>query len=93
MLTFNGYCRYGAKKWGKLNFSLTVDSVLGCYDLCRATDSCTAFSFKKAVKGCSLFKGGPYTYGNGRHDVKCYVMPKGIVITLYKYKLNVLIKY
>ena len=58
--------------------SLTTDSALKCNEECSASIACTAFSFEKGVgltSNCNLYHKGPYTYGNGRENTRCYIMP------------------
>ena len=52
---------------------------MDCYARCQSTDDCVAFAYyKNDDTNCDFYRGGPYTYGNGRKDTTCYVMPEGI---------------
>ena len=78
---YSGLCRDESGEREPTGF-LTANDVNSCYDTCLGIAGCTAFAFNynKRGRNCHLFRGGPYTKGNGRAYTKCYVMPKGIFL-------------
>ena len=80
---FDGWCRYGSdnREWID-GFEIKDDAK--CYEKCKATNDCVAFSFEytNVDEPCNTYRGGPYTYGNGRLNTKCYIMPKGRALLL-----------
>ena len=80
---FDGWCRYGSDNREWINgFEIKDDAE--CYEKCKATNDCVAFSFEysNVDEPCNTYRGGPYTYGNGRSNTKCYIMPKGRALLL-----------
>ena len=80
---FDGWCRYGSDNREWINgFEIKDDAE--CYEKCKATNDCVAFSFEysNVDEPCNTYRGGPYTYGNGRLNTKCYIMPKGRALLL-----------
>ena len=77
--SYNGFCRFGSgrKNW---IFDLDTANAMECYEQCKLRGDCVAFAYNLNFAGndCDLYRGGPYTYGNGRKDTTCYVMPEGI---------------
>ena len=45
-----------------------------CHMKCKSTKTCTAFAVD-SFKGCVLYRGGPYTKGDGYSGITCYIMP------------------
>ena len=81
---FKGLCRYGYYR-EHLFYSIFAPGAKKCHDVCKMTSSCVAFTFETSVikmqkqySNCYLYKGGPYTFGNGEIGMTCYVVPKGI---------------
>ena len=74
----DGWCRYGSDYRGWME-ALAINSDVKCYKKCQKTIGCNAFSFEynNVLEPCNMYTGGPYTYGNGRVNTKCYVLPKG----------------
>ena len=88
LLSFIGYCRYGQYEDKRdLLDQVTENTVSKCQEKCGATKNCVAFAYKEDAtnENCYLYGNGPYTYGTGREDTKCYIMPPGIVLSLYAY--------
>ena len=79
---FNGYCRYGSDERYYYPSGLIVKTAMACLQYCRDLPKCVAFFFETGVQdesNCLGYIGGPYTYGNGRNNTKCYNMPSGMV--------------
>ena len=76
--TLNGFCQYGAGNKDVITEIDTYDAN-GCYYQCKVTDGCVAFSYitNALYIDCALYRGGPYTKGNGRGLTTCYLMPIG----------------
>ena len=78
--SFYGYCRYGDNERRELN-DMRKGSPLLCQEWCQKERGCVAFSFDmNARRDCTLYQGGPYTYGWGMNKKnknvrKCYLMP------------------
>ena len=64
--------------------ALDTNSDVKCYKKCQKTIGCNAFSFEynNVLEPCNMYTGGPYTYGNGRVNTKCYVLPKGLIFDI-----------
>ena len=64
--------------------ALAINSDVKCYKKCQKTIGCNAFSFEynNVLEPCNMYTGGPYTYGNGRVNTKCYVIPKGQILNI-----------
>ena len=78
-VSFNGLCRFGDKKKNDMMSKRTVSPLI-CQELCQDTKNCVAFDFSKSrTRDCTLYQGGPYTYGwemYKKKDLnKCYLMP------------------
>ena len=82
-MSFNGLCRFGDKKKNDMMSKRTISPLI-CQEWCQDTKNCVAFDFAKSrTRDCTLYQGGPYTYGwemYKKKDLnKCYLMPtKGI---------------
>ena len=82
-ISYQGYCQDAR---GIIGASLVYDRSYGIYDVeqCAvkcSTDTmygCVAFAYKAPNKYCGLFRGGPYTTGDGNPDITCYLMEGGI---------------
>ena len=82
---FDGYCRLdGSDKPDLIRTPLSALSATNeqnCYDECKTTDGCIAFAYTSNGHDrdpyCSLYRGGPYTRGNGGANSKCYTMHTG----------------
>jgi len=77
-VSFNGLCRFGDKKKNDM-MSKRTNSPLICQEWCQDTKNCVAFDFAKSrTKDCTLYEGGPYTYGWEMYKKKdlnrCYLM-------------------
>ena len=75
----DGLCRYGLDEFKFTESELTTSDIK-CHEACQTTDGCTAFSFKTSDGYCAKYHGGPYTYGTGDVDYRCYVI--GIPISV-----------
>lgn len=75
---FDGWCRYGPDRTDWMN-SYTIKEERFCYEKCETINDCVAFSYdsNNVDEPCSIYRGGPYTHGNGRYNTRCYLMPKG----------------
>ena len=75
---YEGWCRFGSdyREWMK---GLSTKSDVKCYEICQTTNGCSAFSFEynNVEEPCNIYTNGPYTYGSGRANTKCYILPKG----------------
>ena len=75
---YEGWCRFGSdyREWMK---GLSTKSDVKCYEKCQTTNGCSAFSFEynNVEEPCNIYTNGPYTYGSGRANTKCYILPKG----------------
>jgi len=70
----SGWCRYGSEAdiWDLISF-IYADHEATCERECRYKKSCTAYAFEPgASAGCNLYRGGPYTHGDGRNGTVCY---------------------
>ena len=87
---FNGYCRYGNDSKDFIKF-IDTDDVQECKRQCVANPNCTAYAYRENYGGndCDLYKGGPYTYGNGRTDIICYVRKRGYRIITHTSDLSI----
>ena len=47
-----------------------------CHQKCKGTNGCSAFAVD-AFKSCVLYRGGPYTKGDGYSGIRCYDMQIG----------------
>ena len=77
-VSYSGYCRFESDKKDTIR-ELNTLNVRACYKECQSTKDCVAFAFDDDDTGnnCDLYRGGPYTYGNGREYTTCYIMPAG----------------
>ena len=90
--SFDGQCQFAGM--GKVNFLKGIDgvgSVSKCKEECAAclapytcAYTCVAFAYH-TDKYCGLYGGGPYTHGDSKKNVKCYLMKSG---TLYMRSRN-----
>ena len=94
MRSYAGRCQYGNDEHEYIGNSKLVTGVMECYEWCISNSLCTAFHFFKSNVNdpghdvCELYKGGPYTYGDGTTDgcgggcnpATCYVIPNGKTI-------------
>ena len=73
---FGGFCRYGSDNSENMEMQgITVNNPQKCQQYCMGNTGCVAFSYTNGTtKNCNLYKGGPYTYGNGKRDTTCYSM-------------------
>ena len=80
LTSFSGYCRYEDADFDPLSYS-SVTSVVECYEECQEIpNECVAFDYSPDNTGyeCTMYKGGPYTYGTGIVGTTCYLMTIGI---------------
>ena len=51
-----------------------------CEEKCRKMSMCVAFSLDLPTvnDNCNLYKGGPYTHGNGKTGTLCYILPENV---------------
>ena len=71
---------YGECALKENTHSLDTKDDMECYQKCKTTIGCTAFSYeynKRRYEDCHLYQGGPYDSGNYRANTKCYTMPNG----------------
>ena len=75
---FDGDCRYRPNNINRIK-ELGATNAQSCYEQCEITDGCTAFAYKSNApnKDCNLYREGPYTFGSGRENQTCYIMPRG----------------
>ena len=87
---FNGYCRYGSDSKDTFK-SIDSDDVEECKRQCVATPNCVAYAYRENYGGkdCDLYRGGPYTYGNGRADIRCYILKRGYRVITHTSNLSI----
>ena len=90
---YEGWCRFGSdyREWMK---GLSTTSDVKCNEICQTTNGCSAFSFEynNVEEPCNIYTNGPYTYGSGRANTKCYILPKGdYLIFFVKMRIFILI--
>ena len=75
----DGWCRYGNNDTDWMQ-ELVVADVDACRQACRSQQDCTAYSWEEgdSTSPCDLYRGGPYTHGNGRANTTCYILPATI---------------
>ena len=75
VVSFDGQCRYGSdeKQWMDITTSSTASE---CRNECKNVADCTAVVYDSTLSPglCSLYKGGPYTYGKPLEGNTCYPM-------------------
>ena len=76
LVSFAGYCEYGSGESNHLSGIRNISSVSKCQEECRISVGCVAFSYGESMD-CDLYRGGPYTYGDGTDRITCYIMPIG----------------
>ena len=88
---FDGYCRDGSDDKDSIR-TLEATDYQDCYKQCKITDGCTAFAYddNDPNEDCALYRGGPYTYGNGKENTRCYNMPTGNLTYIYSYYYNII---
>ena len=87
LVSYDGWCRYGPGKRSWMG-AYIVKKALECQQYCIDNTGCVAFTFIvddcKYCENCYLYRGGPYTYGNGKAGHTCYIM-KGKPDYVYYY--------
>lgn len=69
---FTGLCRYGSNDVDSLGTFSNINAN-ACRQKCKGTNGCTAFAVD-SVLSCVLYRGGPYTKGDGYSGITCYIM-------------------
>ena len=68
-----GSCRYGSDQSDHIEEVATA-SLKECYNECKQTTGCTAFSFQSEHGRCKKWRNGPYTHGSGSSGIECYIL-------------------
>ena len=85
---FVGYCRHGSNEYNLIKSEILFTEAQ-CRSACSDIDNCVAFAFKTGKYlidyKCYYYSDGPYTYGSGEKNVKCYNMRSGTKLLILKY--------
>ena len=84
LVTYDGRCRFSSNPYPSysiIHSNLpTLTSLEECTAACRSHKGCVAFSYGIRYN-CILYSGGPYIYGNGEANTKCYAIHAGIFLS------------
>ena len=80
VVSFVGQCRYGSHESQWIIFTL-LNSASNCRNECKNIELCTAANYDSRDGTCSIYKGGPYTYGDNTTEITCY--PMSGILTLF----------
>ena len=69
---FPGLCKYESSMVDLISTSTNINPN-SCHIKCKNTNGCTAFAVDDFMS-CVLYKGGPYTKGDGFFGIRCYAM-------------------
>ena len=88
-VSYAGECRDGDDSSSVLDRS-DENSFTECKEKCDSSEECVALAHQHPTDtsryNCILYKGGPYTSGNGQIDTTCYIVKEGKLCYLtYKY--------
>ena len=89
-VTYDGWCRNGVDSETFSGGTGTDEnSVTKCKRKCYRNMECVAFSYETPKDSswfnCKLYKGGPYTHGNGRRNTTCYILQQGLCLSFCIY--------
>ena len=87
LVSYDGWCGTGDNT-DVIIGQTEKDSYSACENKCYEYDECTAFSYETTADpkyyNCQIYKGGPYTHGDGKTNTKCYIRP-GDFLSFFKY--------
>ena len=77
---FTGLCRYGSNEVDSIGTFSNINAN-ACRQKCKGTSGCTAIAVD-SFQSCVLYKGGPYTKGDGYSGITCYIMHIGKCLSI-----------
>ena len=77
--SFTGRCLYGSNEKDVIDDTgYDAKNISSCEEFCLKHVDCVAFGYNKysTIDNCDIYRGGPYTYGDGAWNHICYIMPQ-----------------